>query len=163
MKRKLAFNLAALLFILLLPNCASIVSKSSYPVSINSNPTGASVSITDRSGIEIYNGKTPAYLTLKAGAGFFQSARYQLRFNLENHDESIVHITSSLDGWYFGNIFLGGLLGMLIVDPATGAMWRIDQQYINISLVPSNQQALNIININDLPEEYKQHLIRIEK
>ena len=50
---------------------------------------------------------------------------------------------------------------MLIIDPATGAMWKIDERVLNVDLVPNNQQVLNIIDIKDLPEEYKDHLVKI--
>ena len=46
-----AFLMFAPLFI---TSCASIFGKSSYPVSINSNPNGANLSITDKNGKEVY-------------------------------------------------------------------------------------------------------------
>lgn len=161
MKNLFKLSLLVVTMMLLLPNCATIVSKTNYPVKIVTEPNGATVSISNRKGIEIYKGSTPAFVMLKSGAGFFTPARYQVRINLEGYAESVVNITSSLNGWYLGNLLIGGLIGMVIVDPATGAMWRIDQKFLNVNLVPSNQQALNIININDLPEGYKDHLIRI--
>ena len=30
-----------------------------------------------------------------------------------------------MDGWYIGNIVFGGLIGWLVVDPASGAMWKL--------------------------------------
>jgi hypothetical protein len=97
------------------------VSKSSYPLSINSTPSGAKLSITDKAGKEIYLGNTPATVKLKAGAGFFSRAEYQVRFSNPGYNDKTVPVIFDLDGWYFGNILLGGLIGMLIVDPATGA------------------------------------------
>ncbi len=161
MKKIITYLFAITLLSMLLPGCATIVSRTSYPVAINSHPDGATVTITDRKGIEIYKGMTPVKLKLKSGAGFFTNARYSLKFNMEGYNESMVNITSSLNGWYFGNILIGGFLGMLIIDPATGAMWKLDQQYFDINLVPTDQQVLNILDVKDLPEEYKQHLIRI--
>jgi hypothetical protein len=39
-----------------------------------------------------------------------------------------------MDGWYIGNILFGGLIGILIVDPLTGAMWKLDDVvYGNLS------------------------------
>jgi len=108
--------------VFLFSSCASIVSKSTYPLSINSSPSNAKVSITDKKGKEIYLGNTPATVKLKAGAGFFSKAEYQVKFSSPGYDDKIVPITFKLDGWYFGNLLLGGVLGMLIIDPATGAM-----------------------------------------
>jgi len=65
------FMVAGFLF----SSCASIVSKSNYPLSINSSPSKAKVSITDKKGKEVYLGNTPANVKLKAGAGFFSKSR----------------------------------------------------------------------------------------
>ena len=41
---------------ILFSSCASIVSKSSYPISINSAPSEAKIVIKDKKGIEIFSG-----------------------------------------------------------------------------------------------------------
>ena len=120
---------------LILSSCASIVSKSSYPLSINSTPNNATISIKDKSGLEVYRGTTPAVVKLKAGSGFFSRAEYQVRFSSPGYEEKVVPVIFELDGWYFGNILLGGVIGMLIVDPATGAMWKIDSEHINLEYI----------------------------
>ena len=120
--------------VFLFSSCASIVSKSTYPLSINSSPSNAKVSITDKKGKEVYLGNTPANVKLKAGAGFFSKAEYQVKFSSPGYDDKIVPITFKLDGWYFGNLLLGGVLGMLIIDPATGAMWKIETEFLNETL-----------------------------
>lgn len=51
--------------------CATIVSDSDYPVSIQSNPSGASFVIKNRKGNVITSGITPQVVLLKAGAGYF--------------------------------------------------------------------------------------------
>src|SRR5688500_6256145 len=99
---------------LLHSNCATIVSKSSYPVSITTTPVGAQVSITDKKGKEIFKGTSPATIKLKAGAGYFSRAEYQVKLSAPGYDEKILPITFKLNGWYFGNILIGGVIGMLI-------------------------------------------------
>jgi hypothetical protein len=47
------------------------------------------------------------------------------------------HVVSTIDGWYFGNILLGGLVGMLIVDPITGDMYTLSPMDVNCNLAPS--------------------------
>jgi hypothetical protein len=64
-----------------LSGCASIVSKTSYPVLIRTEPKGSFVSITDRKGKEIFKGQSPATVNLKSGAGFFTKAEYQVRLS----------------------------------------------------------------------------------
>jgi hypothetical protein len=70
-----------------------------------------------------------------------------------------------LDGWYIGNIVFGGLIGMLIVDPATGAMWKIENEHISENLQPSQTNLttpeLKIVDINDVPVKLKSYLQRL--
>ncbi len=120
--------------LLLLCSCASIVSKSVYPVSLCSSPTGLKYELRDKNGVAVSTGRTPAMVTLHASNGFFSPARYQLFcFSEDGKSFSQVPVSASLDGWYVGNILFGGLIGWLIVDPATGAMWKLpDMAYANL-------------------------------
>jgi len=157
--------LAALGLPFLFSNCASIVTKTTYPISINSNPQGADIRITDKKGKEIFYGKTPATVDLKAGAGFFSSASYIVDFSLDGYDSTTIPIQHKLEGWYFGNILLGGVIGMLIVDPATGAMWTPKTQNVLAILTEKSSVKLSpkleIMDINDIPDEMKDQLIRL--
>ena len=121
--------------------CASIVSKSQWPVTINSNPSGAAVTIKNTSGMEMQKGITPMTITLPSKKGFFSSASYNFDFEKEGYYPARSSISASLNGWYWGNILFGGLIGLLIVDPATGAMWKLDEGpvYANLSPDPKTQ------------------------
>ena len=163
-KMYLKMTAIVMVSVFLFSSCASIVSKSTYPLSINSSPSNAKVSITDKKGKEIYLGNTPATVKLKAGAGFFSKAEYQVKFSSPGYDDKIVPITFKLDGWYFGNLLLGGVLGMLIIDPATGAMWKIETEFLNETLSKSTASIapeMKIMNINEIPENWKNHLVRV--
>lgn len=152
---------------LLFCNCATIVSKTSYPVSIDSDPAGAHISITDKKGKEIYKGVTPTAIRLNSGAGFFSRAEYQVRFFANGYDEKVIPVSFKLNGWYFGNIAFGGVLGMLVIDPASGAMWRIEKSSQDIfatlgkSTISLKEPTLKIISINDVPEKMKSNLIKV--
>ena len=152
--------------LLFLSSCASIVSKSSYPISINSTPSQAKIIITNKKGIEIYAGNTPATLKLKAGSGFFGKAHYQVKFSKDGYDTKTVPVNFKLDGWYFGNLLVGGVLGMLIIDPATGAMYKLDTEFLNETLSKStasiDNQGLKIYEMNEIPTEWAEHLVLIE-
>jgi hypothetical protein len=159
-------NLSVILLgvVSLFSSCASIVSESTYPLSISSSPNNARVSITDKKGAEIFLGTTPAVVKLKAGAGFFSKAEYQVKLSSPGYDDKIVPVFFKLDGWYFGNILVGGLIGMLIVDPATGAMWKIETEYLNETLNKSSESTspeLTVMNINDIPKDLEMHLVRV--
>lgn len=144
--------------------CASIVSNNTYPLAINSSPSNAKIGITDKKGKEIFSGNTPAIVNLKAGAGFFSKADYLVRFSSQGYDDKIIPITFKLDGWYFGNILIGGILGFLIVDPATGAMWKIETEFLNETLnksIVSVEPEMKILEINEVPENWKTHMVKV--
>jgi hypothetical protein len=163
----LKLNFLAISSILLLTGCASIVSKSSWPITINSSPSEAKISIKDKKGIEIYTGNTPATLKLKSGAGFFSKARYQVTFEKVGYDKKVVPVEFKLNGWYFGNIIFGGPLGLLIIDPATGAMFKLETEFLNETLTKSvanvDTKELKLLDINNIPAEWKKHLILVSK
>ena len=165
MNLKLKF--LAISSILLLTGCASIVSKSSWPITINSSPSEAKISIKDKKGIEIYTGNTPATLKLKSGAGFFSKARYQVTFEKVGYDKKVVPVEFKLNGWYFGNIIFGGPLGLLIIDPATGAMFKLETEFLNETLTKSvanvDTKELKLLDINNIPAKWKKHLILVSK
>lgn len=152
---------------LLATSCASIVSKSNYPITINSTPSEAHITITNRSGIEIFSGNTPAALKLKASSGFFKKAQYQVKFEKTGYLSKTVPVEFKTDGWYFGNLLFGGFIGMLIIDPATGAMYKLKTEFINETLVQStasiqSEKELKVYTLNDIPVEWKDHLEKIQ-
>ena len=165
MKSYLKLTTLSLGVLLIFSSCASIFSKSSYPITIKSTPSEAKISIKDKRGIEIFTGETPASLNLKASSGFFEKARYQVTFSKNGYDKKTVPVEFKIDGWYFGNLLVGGLLGMLIVDPATGAMYKLETEYINANLRQSTahltKEKLNIYSIDDIPAEWRNHLVEI--
>ncbi|MCQ4288746.1 hypothetical protein NA647_15050 [Pseudomonas stutzeri] len=108
-----------------LTGCSSIVSESNYPVSVQSSPAGASYEITNETGMVVSSGVTPGQVTLKAGAGYFDGELYRITYKKDGYEDQISMLDSELDNWYWGNIIFGGLIGMLIVDPATGAMYKL--------------------------------------
>jgi hypothetical protein len=121
-----------------LTGCASIVSKSKWPVTIKSDPPGAQVTISDENGKEIHRATTPATIVLHSGAGYFSSANYLVNVKMDGYLEDKGVIKSGLNGWYVGNVVFGGLIGVFIVDPMTGAMWRLPGEYsVSLSKTPS--------------------------
>lgn len=164
--RKIDFKLY--LFLMIIPtiiiSCATILGKSSYPVSINTNPNGATISITDKKGKEVYKGQSPSTVTLKSGGGFFVKAEYQVKISANGYNEMIVPVNYKLNGWYFGNLLLGGVIGMLIVDPATGAMWKLDTPPISVTLSrPTAMSAptLKILSVDEVSNAVKENMVRI--
>jgi hypothetical protein len=151
-----------------LSSCASIVSKSLYPVNITSQPENVNISITDGKGKEIYKGTTPTTVTLNTKAGYFKGQDYTVAFEKEGYTSHTARIGRGVDGWYIGgNILIGGLIGWLIVDPLTGAMWTLDHE-CHGNLTPIAQgsskltdESLKIVSIKNVPESMIKNLKRI--
>lgn len=150
-------------------SCASIVSKSRYPVAISSVPNGATISITDRRGKEVYTGVTPAAVVLKSGAGYFQRQIYTVKFSKNGYSEKAMTLEADLNGWYFGNLVFGGFIGLLIVDPATGAMYRIADRDLQgvlsettAQLNPFDSKGLQIVSVEDVPSNLRSKMVPLQ-
>jgi len=166
MKKTLIFFICPI-SILIFSSCASIVSKSTWPITIKSNPPEATITIYNRKGIEVYHGNTPASIKLKSGSGFFKRESYKIKFQKNGYDIRELPIECKLNGWYWGNIIFGGVIGFLIVDPASGAMYKLDIPFISETLSRTtgsihNEQGLEVMSLSDLPENMKSHLVKID-
>lgn len=132
----------SILSLLLAAGCASIVSGGPKTIPITSVPDDAVCEIVDvRSGASILKTKTPYTATLANDAGFFRNARYRVKISKDGYIPREVPLEAGVNGWYFGNVVFGGLLGILIVDPATGAMWKIHQDSIAVHLYPDSPEG----------------------
>lgn len=162
--KNLAVVLVAVVFIL--NGCASIVSKSEWPVTINSNPEQANITITNEKGVKMYTGTTPITLSLKAGEAYFDGLDYTVDFEKEGYEKQTIIISSQLNGWYLGNIIFGGLLGILIVDPLTGAMWKLDSLYVaSLSAKTSvleQERTLQFVLLDDVPIHLRDKMVRVK-
>lgn len=152
--------------VVFLIGCATIVSKSKYPVNLTSEPTGANITILNGKGEIVFTGETPMEVTLNAGEGYYERADYKIVVEKEGYEKRIISLTSNIDPWYgMGNYVFGSLIGWLIIDPATGAMWKVMAEDINTELLKLEEgedKTFGIMTIDELPQEYMKYLIRIE-
>lgn len=151
--------------VVLLSGCASIISDSHYPVAMTSQPAGAIFQVRNEAGDVIHQGTTPGTVTLKSGDGYFSKAHYTVVFEKEGYDAHTNTITPTVDGWYYANIIFGGLIGMLIIDPATGAMYKLPEtstaELTSRPVSARVEPSLSITTTNALTEQQKASLIRI--
>ncbi len=109
--------------ILALSSCASIVSKSNYSVNVRSETSPTKVDIRNREGKTVHTAMTPTTVTLPASSGYFQPEAYTLETRSGSQE-----LNGELDPWYLGNIIFGGLIGIILVDPLTGSMWKLPKE-----------------------------------
>lgn len=148
-----------------LTSCATIFGSTKYPVSFNTTPEGAGVTIENHIGQTIFEGTTPATVKLKSSASYMKKAEYKITFTKNGYEQKCIYLTAELNGWYIGNILIGGLPGMLLIDPLSGAMYKIadEDRSIHEKLTPvSTELSLQVHDINNLPSHIdKDSLVRI--
>jgi len=131
MKRVICTTMCFSIFV---SGCASIMCGDEKTIHIISHPAEADFIVTDAHHNVIIKDVTPTNVTLKRGRGWFQAGDYNVTFKKEGYKLVTMPIRQGLEtGWYlFGNVAFGGLLGHLIIDPVTGAMWTIED--VNVYL-----------------------------
>lgn len=123
--------------------CATIIKGGMQTVNIRSNPSEAKVTITDMSGITIVSQNTPCMVSLKRGAGYFTKATYRVVVEKAGFSKFETMISGHINGWYAGgNLIFGGLIGYLILDPITGAMWTLQPEVLDANLAAQNASFL---------------------
>jgi hypothetical protein len=148
---------------LLLSSCASIVSRPSRDVSIQSNPSGLSFAVINGEGETVHSGTTPQVVNLTARGGYFKPAKYTVQVKRSGKVVGSHQVTAGLNGWYFGNIVIGGLIGMLIVDPLTGSMYRMPESITvdTTATAATGPMSLNIVSIETLTPDQRAQLVRL--
>ncbi|MGS0706782.1 hypothetical protein ACVBEE_09690 [Acinetobacter sp. ANC 3781] len=155
---KIFLTTACLAATLTMTGCASIFSGSTQTLTFKSVPDTANITITNKSGEKIHTSSTPATVTLKRGNGYFKPAGYEITFSKEGFQTKTVQVKATVNGWYIANIIFGGLIGFLIVDPATGAMYTLSPSDINSVLDPAQlsttknkgYQSLTVMLVQDI-------------
>lgn len=116
------FFLICLSFIVLTSGCATIICGTRQTVKFASTPTNASVLID-----EVNVGQTPFETRLK------RNREYSVVIKLDGYLPYETKLTKEFNAWYIGNIVFGGLIG-LIIDPITGAIYKLSPKELNAQL-----------------------------
>lgn len=119
---KIIIKTVLLSAILLTTSCATIISGSRQTIKISSEPSSATIFIN-----EIEVGKTPLEKSLK------RNQEYQVLLKLDGYQSYETLISKKFNAWYLGNILFGGIIG-LVIDPITGAMYKLTPKELNANL-----------------------------
>tara|TARA_Y100001954_G_C15665880_1_gene530145 strand:+ start:106 stop:603 length:498 start_codon:yes stop_codon:yes gene_type:complete len=132
--RLLAIGLCALF----ISSCASIFTGTTQEVNFNSQPTGAKIYIDG----EDY-GNTPRTIELRRKGhkkgDESKKKEYDVKIELNGYHPYELKIKRSTQGWFWGNILLGGVIGM-IIDASNGAMYKLTPEQIVAQM--SNSSAM---------------------
>ena len=122
--------------------CASIVSNK-QKLTFNSEPGEATVSVAGKA-----IGKTP--LT----ADVDRAKETQLTIEKEGYKPFSTQLSTTLNGWFWGNILIGGLLGST-TDAASGSMYEYSPSQYFITLTPDKPFGME----SNRPRDVKQLMI----
>jgi hypothetical protein len=132
--RKTTLTIFGVLMVMTITGCATIVSKTEYPVTISTNAPNAHVTVRNSmNGLILANGKAPVTVTLKTSKGFFEPATYMCDVYDEKKKKQTRVIETQFNKWFLGNFVIGGIIGMG-VDGLSGACYKFDESiYIHYS------------------------------
>ena len=109
--------------------CATVTKGSSQAVTLHTDPEGATCDISRESKVVASLAATPGQVTVGR-----EMAAIDISCRKKSYQPSNIRVDSSVEGWTFGNILIGGIIGFA-VDAASGAM-RQYPQFITLTLVP---------------------------
>jgi hypothetical protein len=113
--------------ICLAARCASIAHGRYQQVPINSNPSGAAVSVECGAGPQP-SGQTPVTVSLKRNA-----EPCKVSIAKDGYEDTSVIFARAISGWIWGNIAFGGIPGW-IIDGADGAMYNRLPESVQVTL-----------------------------
>jgi hypothetical protein len=127
--------------ILGLYGCASIVNGPKQAVDFTSQPAGAKIIIDGKD-----YGTTPNSVSLRRKGRLAGEAsnkvEYNVRIELAGYYPYDVKVKRKLNGWIFGNIVFGGLIG-IIIDVSNGSMYRLSPDQVVAQLSRSTAAVSN--------------------
>ncbi|MFQ5499687.1 MAG: PEGA domain-containing protein [Candidatus Zixiibacteriota bacterium] len=102
--------------------CATIMHGTSQEIGIQSQPTGAIVTIDN----QVF-GTTPVVANLS------RKDTHIVHFALDGYQPFDATLTRSTSGWVWGNIVFGGLIG-LAVDAISGGLYKLSPKQVEAEL-----------------------------
>jgi hypothetical protein len=139
MMKKEFKEFVAVLSLIAVAACSTIVSGPHQDLAINTNPAGAKCDLhrkdsNDQDHVIATVEKTP-------GNAYIEKTRRDINVlcSKDGYQESTYLNKSGLDGWVWGNILIGGLIG-LGVDAGTGSYNKYDAA-ANINMLPEEKKA----------------------
>ncbi len=160
-----AMSLIGIMF--LLSSCGTIITGGRQSIPINSNPSEATVKISDANGQVVQTATTPCTVELNKGTGYFKKAEYSVEIEKSGYAPVQIQLTGDMNIWYLGgNLVFGGFVGWLVVDPLTGGMWTLSPEEITADLKTSSflfdqEEGLHVVLKEDVPTELLPYIVPI--
>ena len=130
-----------------LSSCSTIMKGSRQSINVESTPAGANC-IMRREGTVLARRKTPFITNIEK-----DSDEIITECKKRGYHRGTKSTDSDVSGWVWGNILLGGIIG-LAVDAGTGAMYEYPSNiYLNLDKKSNN----NDNKMNEIPRDWDWH------
>jgi|TARA_B110000116_G_scaffold200829_1_gene175752 hypothetical protein len=103
------------------PSCATIMTGHTDYIELNSNPTGATYKTNG--GLV---GVTPGGITVN------EKEDVVVMFSKEGYQETAIQIPSRTSKWVWGNLLIGGVIGLIIDFASDGIDTHDDSGFVNL-------------------------------
>lgn len=127
------------LLLFLASACATIISGTTQEVTFDSEPQGVQVTVNAK-----VLGKTPFAVQLD------KKADQTVEFYLDGYKRQTRQLTTRMEGWFWGNIVIGGLFGST-TDGATGSIHEYSPNQYYVTMVAGSSSSVMAIK----PEKAK--------
>ena len=135
-----------ILSVSILSGCATLFAPSKWPLKIDTKPEGAWVKVINRNGDVKFEGTTPATVFLPAGRFYFKKETYTVKLFMTGAEDKSIPVGSVTNTYYWLNFLWGGLIGFVLIDPASGAMYQLDRESIEVKYNMTTGKAREIDN-----------------
>jgi hypothetical protein len=145
--KELYIKILSVLLMSTLFGCATVMNGTTQKIGIASSPSGATVKINDE---EL--GETPLFADLK------RNKEHIVTIEMAGYETKDLVINKKVSGWVWGNIVLGGLIG-LAIDAVSGGIYQLTPEQLDAELNTSvaknsNQQGLYIVATLEAKDEW---------
>ena len=130
MCKKFISIVVLLCFITSITGCATLMNGPKQKVGISSTPSGASVSVD---GVSF--GKTPVAANLN------RNDDHIVIIKMDGYEPYETMLTKKVSGWVWGNILIGGLIG-LVIDALSGGLYQLTPEQVEATLAKSGMSHL---------------------
>jgi hypothetical protein len=134
MKKNTLLTAAALAMVVLSTGCSTLMCGKNQTVPITSRPPGAEVTVFNKYDDVVFKGETPCDIVLARGDSETGAGYYKVTVVKPGFEPVEVDLVGKVNRAYFANIMNGGI-GMITLDPYTGAKWTLTPMEINPNLV----------------------------
>lgn len=131
----------------MLSGCATIITGTTQEVSFHSNPEGATVMVDGTT-----LGKTPLTFPLK------KDKYDSVTFTKDGYKTLILPMQNNLNGWFWGNIVIGGFIGST-TDSVSGAIHQYSPGQYMVSLEPLAASKIEVETSKDARQKAREFIV----